>query len=228
MTEIVPAAITGLLAKPNTKVHDVLKAAVAEAPLAETASTPIPTSPALSDDARVAVKRIVDKLELLDLPNSRRQLSPQEMHDVVATFITLDEAIKGLGVSKEQFKAALFNHFDQVAVQEGKITQDTRLTKEGWAIVEDKVSAAVPGLDKKATREVRGGTPSLTAEALAELVAAEEISHEDYLAMTRQTRVAEEAQVLEWLRKNPGKAATLAKAVTTTTPSAGLYLRANK
>lgn len=228
MTELVPTAVTGALAKANAKVADVLKAAVADAPKVEVADTPVPKSPELTEDAEHAVRHVLGKLQALRLPSTRRQLSPDELFEVMDTFIDLDEAVKALGSSKEQIKAALFNHFDQVAVQNGKITQDTRLTKEGWAIVEDKTSGIVEGLPKKATREVRGGTPSLTAEALAELAASGAIEHDDYLAMTRQTRVSEEAYVLEWLRKNPAKAATLATAVTTTTPSAALYLRDNR
>jgi hypothetical protein len=229
MTELVPTpAVTKILARSNATVGEVLKAAVAEGPKVEAAQTPLPKDPALTESGALALEVTASKLAHLTLPETRRQLSPAELEGVITSFTALSTATKALENSKAQIKAAIFNHFDAVAAEKGLITTDTTLTKEGWAIVEDKTSGAVEGLPKMLTREVRGGTPSLTEASLHELVTEGLIDHEDYLAMTRQIRETDESRVMEWLRKNPAKASTLAKAVTTTAKTASLNLRDNK
>jgi hypothetical protein len=230
-TEVTPTAqLTGVraaLSKVKATVTDVLNAAKPQKDLVTLAETPIPGSAALNEEAEEAVSRVGKLLAELDLPDRRRMLTRDELETLTRTYVEWDKASKGLAASREQIKAAIFNHFDAVAAHDGKIDLDTQHTKEGWAIVEDKTSAVVPGLDVKLTREVAGGKTELDVDRLRDLVEDEVIEQEDFLALTRQIRVVDEARALEWLRKNPGRAHLLLEGTRTGSARASLYLRKN-
>jgi hypothetical protein len=230
-TEVTPTpqlnGVRAALSKVKATVTDVLNAARPEKDLVALAETPIPRSAALNEEAEEAVSRVGKLLAELDLPDRRRMLTATELETLTRTYVEWDKASKGLTASREQIKAAIFNHFDAVAAHDGKIDLDTQHTKEGWAIVEDKTSAVVPGLDVKLTREVAGGKTELDIDRLRDLVEDEVITQEDFLALTRQIRVVDEARALEWLRKNPGRAHLLLEGTRTGSARASLYLRKN-
>lgn len=230
-TEVAPTPqltdVRAALAKVKTTVTDVLNAAKPQKDLVALAETPIPRSAALNEDAEEAVARVAKLLSELDLPDRRRMLTTAELETLTRTYVEWDKASKGLAASREQIKAAIFNHFDAVAAHDGLIDLDTQHTKEGWAIVEDKTSAVVPGLDVKLTREVAGGKTELDVDRLRDLVEDEVIEQADFLALTRQIRVVDEARALEWLRKNPERAHLLLEGTRTGSARASLYLRKN-
>lgn len=232
MTELVPTpSIEGnvrkALIKPKATVSDVLKAAKPQTDVVELAQTPLPKDPSLNEDAFGALERIASQLAELRLPDRRRVLTQPELEQLTRTYSDLQDVLSGLNGSREQIKAAAFNHFDAVAAEDGKITVDTQHTKEGWAVVEDKESAVVKGLDVKLTREVSGGKLDLTVEGLRDLVEDEKLDQADLLAITRQTRVVDEARALEWMRKNPGRAHLLVEASTVGRSTASFHIRKN-
>lgn len=230
-TEVTPtpqlSGVRAALSRVKATVTDVLNAAKPQKDLVTLAETPIPQSAALNEDAEEAVSKVAKLLSELDLPDRRRMLTKDELETLTRTYIEWDKASKGLDRSRDQIKAAIFNHFDAVAAHDGKIDLDTQHTKEGWAIVEDKASAAVPGLDFKLTREVAGGKTELDLDRLRDLVEDEIISQEDFLALTRQIRVVDENRALEWLRKNPERAHLLLEGTKTGSARASMYLRKN-
>lgn len=218
--------VRAALSKPKATVSDVLKV-VRQADKLTLAETPVPKDPGLNEAAWDAIEKVAGLLGALELPNRRRMLSQPELEEITRVYEQLQIAMKGLDNSRNQIKAAAFNHFDAVALDDGKVTVDTKFTSEGWAVVDDRESAKVEGLDKKLTREVSGGKLELTIEALSDLVEDEKLTREDYLAMTRQVRVRDEARTLAWLRKNPEKAEVLAEAIQVGKSSAAFWLRDN-
>lgn len=223
-SELVPTpSVKIALAKPKTTVSDVLKAALPETAPEKVPATPLPKSPALSASA-AALFDLADRLADVDLPDTHRQLSPAEQKAVVAALDALKPVAKELKTSEAQLKAAIFNHLDEVARVNGRITDETLRTKEGWAIVE----GVVEGETVNATREERLGSLTLSADGLAGLEAQGEITHEEYLAMTAPVRVLDEQATLAWLKKNPDRAGLLAKAAVRSRATASLNLRAKK
>jgi hypothetical protein len=231
-TEIVPtstvANVRKALAKPKASVGEVLKVARPEAYKLELAETPLPQNPGLNEEAWDAIEQVAGLLGALELPEHRRQMTKGEREQVTRVYEQLQKAMEGLNRARDQIKIAAFNHADAEAAAQGKITDETQFTKEGWAIVEDKTSMAVPGLDKKLTREVSGGKVTLPLENLQGLVEDEKIDSKDFYAMTRQVRVVDEDRVLAWLRKNPEKAEVLAEATEIGRATASFWLRDNK
>jgi hypothetical protein len=229
-TEIVTTPTVGervrkSLSRAKASVSDVLRATRPEASKVTLAETPIPQDPSLNEEAWDAIEKVAGLLGALELPKHRRMLSAPELEDVTRTYEALQTAQKGLDRARNQIKAAAFNHFDAVAVQEGKITEETQFTKEGWAVVEDKESATVEGLRKVLTREVSGGKIQLPLDSLRDLVEDEKLDQADFLALTKQIRVVDEDRVMAWLRKNADRADVLAEATEVGKSSASFWLR---
>jgi hypothetical protein len=228
-SEVVPTptlnGVRAALSKPKVTVSDVLKVARPDADKLTLAETPVPKDPGLNEAAWDAIEKVAGLLGVLELPNRRRMLSAAELEEITRVYEQLQLAMKGLDNSRDQIKAATFNHFDAVALDDGNITVDTKFTKEGWAVVDDRESAKVEGLDKVLTREVSGGKLELTVEALSDLVEDEKITQKDFLEMTRQIRVRDEERTLSWLRRNPEKAEILAEAIQVGKSSAAFWLR---
>lgn len=231
MTEIVPTPTVGRVRKALTKakatVADVLAAARPEAGTVELATTPIPKDPGLNEDAWDAVEKLAGHLAETKLPDKRRMLTEPELEQLTRLYGELQTGMKGFERARAQIKAAVFNHFDAVAAHDGKITDETHFTKEGWAAVEDKTSALVEGLDKVFTREVSGGKVTLPLDGLRGLVEDEKLGQADFLAMTRQIRVVDEGRVMAWLRQNPDRAEIIAEATALSKGTASFWLRDN-
>lgn len=231
-TEIVPtstvANVRKALARPKATVGDVLQAARPEAYKLELGETPLPQDPSLNEEAWDAIEQVAGLLGALELPDRRRQMTKGEREEVTRVYEKLQKAMEGLNRSRDQIKAAAFNHFDAEAAAQGKITAETQFTKEGWAVVDDRTSMAVPGLDKKLNREVSGGKVTLPLAKLQDLVEDEKLDPKDFYAMTRQVRVVDEDRVMAWLRKNPEKAELLAQATEIGKSTASFWLRDNK
>jgi hypothetical protein len=233
VSEIAVTPLTSVkaeLRKANASVAGVMKAYDAEVrrTVVEPATTPIPKAPALPEAVYDSYLDLPSVLLDLDLPTSRRQMSPAELKAATVATEKIKAAQAALTTALEQIRMAAFNHFDSVAAEAGLLNVETKLTKEGWAILEDKQSGAVPGLAQKLVREVSGGSPELTEASLHSLEESDEITHDEYLGMTRQVRIVDEARVLEWLRRNPGKTEVLGDVITSkTAPSARLVLRKN-
>lgn len=235
MTEIVAPLTVDLadvLARDDATLTEAL-GAVAPVPAAPVATTPLSRDPALPAEAEEAILGLPDILRDLRayLPDEWRQLTETELHEIVVAYLELSTAHKSIDAARKNLKAALFNHFDARASLDGRIRTDTPRTAEGWAVLADATSGVVPGLDSKLVREVAGGKPTVTEESLRTAVATpgSGLTHEDYKAMTRQTRVIDQDRVMEWIRDNPRRAQECLKnAITHTRADARLVPRPNK
>lgn len=235
MTEIVAPLTVGLadvLAKADVTLTEALDV-VAPIPAAPVSTTPLAGNPELPDEAEQAVLRLPSILRDLrdSLPSEWRQLTEDELYEIVVAYIDLTTTYKAVDAARRNLKKAIFNHFDAKALQDGRIRTDTPRTGEGWAVLPDDVSGVVDGLDQKVVREVSGGKPTVTEESLKRAIATpgSGLTHEDYLAMTRQTREIDQDRVMRWIRDNPRRAQeSLKLAITRTRADARLALRPNK
>lgn len=185
-------------------VADLLKAfnEAQLSPLAE-AETPIPRSPAVSAEVGVILRGLAATLKEIKLPMTRRELSVEEREELTQVFEELHTALAGLKVSEEQIKFAFQQHFDAHARAEGLIDPTTPRNKDGFAILPDKTSAAVPGLDKKVVRQVTIPTAVITEEGLANLEELGILSHREYLAATKPARDVREEGILDLIKSRP-------------------------
>lgn len=194
--------------------------------------TPAPAAPALpaapplpaviTEDQRKALDRLHEVFGKV-VPTDRRALQPAEVTALVDERMTLDEIEKLASKRKEGIRTAVCNHLDVEAEEDGNIPEDATRDKDGHYVLPGKVPA--PDLGKAFSREVRAGTPHITADGLKALVDSGDLSHEDYLEMTTQVRVVDENKIMLRLRKNPDLVRALQKATTPVGKTASVYLR---
>lgn len=186
---------------------------------AEQRPVDLPKTVVLSDEAQ----RAMDSLRSTDLVqvDARRTLTPEEVKAMLDERANLDALEAFVKARKEAHRAMVFNHLD-IEV-EANTPADADLDDKGHWLVPG--SLTVTGATKKFTREIRQGSPSLTAEALAEVEDGETFTHEDYLACTTQVRVVDEAKVLLHLRQRPSIVEAIRKATTTGQTTASVYVR---
>lgn len=215
MTELVRTHnITGALEAKKTSLVGVLHAAnadLANVPPDPQLRGPLPQAPALPATVSDQVDQLADALGELELPSTRRQMTQPELARLTEVYLQLRETLKAFDRSRDQIKTAAFNHFDAVAVEDGRITDHTTYTDEGWAILEDLDSAAVEGLDEKLVRGVARPSLTLTAEDLERAVADGVLTKADFRAQTKRVTVLDEDASLEWIRQNPERAHVLAR-----------------
>lgn len=182
---------------------------------APTTVVSIPKRIVLSDDERAAISALPAVLESGVVPDTKRVLSDGEVADLIRERIAIDAASKAIDRRKKAQKTAIFNHLDVLL---GTVPADATVDDDGHIVVKGAVEAE--GVSKKFTREIRSGSPTITADDLKECV-----SHEDYLACTTAVRVIDENKMLLHLRNNPDLAEAIAGAISVAAPTASLYLR---
>lgn len=173
----------------------------------------------LGEDAQKAM----DALRSTNLVqvDTRRSLTADEVNALLTERASLDALEAFVKARKEAHRSMVFNHLD-IEV-DGNPPADADLDDKGHWLVPG--SLTVPGAAKKFTREIRQGSPSLTAEALAEVEDGETFTHEDYLACTTQVRVVDEAKVLLHLRTRPQIVDAIRKATSVGQTTASVYVR---
>lgn len=213
---------------------DVVRAAIAaeakatQAEAAPVVETPLPKPLVLSPEEEAALKAFATQATNLTVPPNRRMMTTEELFSVntfLATTKVVAKVVKR--ATEDTIKPAFHNHFDVKAEKDGVADPRTtpRHPKSGHYLLEDKTSGKVSGLKASAERELRGGTVSLTEEGLKGLVDSGEISHQEYLAMTRQVRVVDEDAVLAAVKKNPELVQKLRKATSVSDPTIALTIR---
>ncbi len=169
-------------------------------------------------------KDALERLELLfgtTAPEAVRTLTAFEIDCLMDERLTLDEVETMVKTRKADIRTIVLNHIDAENSQDTDSPRD----KEGHILKESKLP---PSSGQTFSWEVstRGGT--LEASALKALDESGELDHDDYLAMTDQVRVVNEAKVMELLKKKPELIDKLAQAVSRTSRVGSLYVRKAK
>jgi hypothetical protein len=175
--------------------------AFSSVPAQRTASLPVPRQP--TSDQLEAVKALPEVFAQV-VPDTFRALSTDEVNVIAYERDTLKTLEKMIKERVDDITITVHNHLDTEAEEEGRADDVEHFTKNGNLCLPGEV--LIDGTDKKFTREVSTPKAKLSASTLKKLSEDEtypDFTHEDYLAMTRQERVVDEAKVLDAVRKNP-------------------------
>lgn len=184
--------------------------------------------PAAAPLARVITEKQQDAIDRVAkvfgsvVPTERRELAEKEVAKVIEERLTLDELKKLAESRTEDIRTIICNHLDVVAEKDGSADGSLRDGRGHYVLVGD---VRAKGVEKRFSRELRHNKPVLSEPMLRELELAGELSHEDYLALTTQTRVVDENKVMMAVKKNPELVKVLAKATKPGSTSTALYLR---
>lgn len=213
-----------LVGKKGIKLPDIITTALAvpehQTVLPDEYDIPVPVR---ADENTVVALRATTEIEPLTV-TERRLLDQSEIDALNEERVQLDAMEKYITARKAAHRAMIFNHLDV------EIERDC-----GDAVPEadDKGHYVLPGEvyttgGHRFTRELRKGSPELTAEALRNVEDEFDdsvFSHEDYLAMTTPVRVLDEEKTLILLRTKPELVEVLARASKPGKTTASLYRR---
>lgn len=228
-TSVVAATAKALVADPKKTIADVLAGIAGAGRTAVSAVvTPLPKKVIATVDQRVSLSRIAEDLEAFPFPEDRRELTESEKDKLLGLAERLEEVKSLIEKANDSIRTTSFNHFDAVAVREGKIAGVARDPKTGWLILEDKESLAHDGHDIKITREVSRGAVEDPTPQLALLDKAGKIEHQDFLDSTKLVRVLDSEGLMKVIDRNPSFAEKIKDAITVKASKISKYNRANR
>ncbi len=181
---------------------------------------------AITEEQRTALVRVAEVFGKVN-PIERRALQPSEVVDLLDERAVLDDIVDMAESRKKGIRSIVFNGLD-VAYEEslGDEPSTAEVDVDGHYIVAGEL--AVSERTKQFKREVRNGSPSIDTQKLRVLADdpnVDYITHDDYLAMTRQERVFDEEATVILLRKKPELIAALGQATVLGKSTAALYVR---
>jgi hypothetical protein len=223
-TGLVPT-VRGVLANPKASFADVLDALHAEpAYLAPKVTHVVPKPVAVSPPQVDALEGLVEKLDSAKWPTVRRALRRSEVEDLNALFADLSEAEKLLKAVREAARTAALNHRDVVAEDKGLVSTDTPTDKDGHYLVKHPELDGLFDIHSQSeviTTKVTPPSVSVSAESVFAHVdddhaftgegAQVALTRGDYLAVTDQVRVVNEAKLLRRVADKPELAPLLAQ-----------------
>lgn len=170
-----------------------------------------------------ALENLPGLLESVTWPDSRRQLSTAEKESLLALLDAVKDAKDLVEAAEGSLKPALFNELDVTAEKTGELAPGTETDKYGWYAFKGQVTAQ--GVEIAAERRVRRGSVSLSPEDILEATTlpGAELTHKDYLAVTRQVREVDENALFALIAKRPTLAAVFNQLVKRGAPSLSLY-----
>lgn len=148
-------------------------------------------------------------------PTTRRSLTSQEIATLAQERAVIDTILSMAGDRKEGIRDTVHVHFDTRAEAAGLVDDSTpRHEERGFYLLPGEEDPD-PVTGKAFSRSVRGGAPTLDPKALEALADDPDSSmtRKDYLAMTRQVRVFDEAKFMLHLRANPDLVPVVAGAI---------------
>jgi hypothetical protein len=198
---------------------------IAPAPKPFPAPSQVPLSRVITATQQVAIDSLPEVFGKV-VPTERRELEVKEIPLLMQERLTLDQVSKMANERIEDIKVIVHNHLDSEVEQEFQSQEEQDSAPrdaKGYYVHPGKVPDLESG--KAFTREVREASPSLDAEALKALVDDGDLDHDQYLSMTTQTRVLDEAKVLLAVRKHPELVKALAMATRPGGKTTAIYVR---
>lgn len=227
---VIDQALKGTIAKASSlkDIAAALDVHVPAAPVYTNVAT-WPTPLTLTDDQRQALDAIPVVFGKVH-PAEPKILDDEEMATLFDEREIVREALAPLQGRDEVIKEIIRHHMDLVAEERNiavpkdivrggtLVSEATPRDKAGHYILASKGNperANIPGTDQAWSREYREGGVSfaLAADDLLAMYEAGKITRENYLAMTRETRVFDEAKTMEAVRKDPETYLPILKAV---------------
>jgi hypothetical protein len=192
------------------KMGDLLKTLYPDAVvIAGQGPAKVPTITTISD-AQKAALALLPAIFGKVVPTERRLLTTDELVSVKTERETLDTIAKMIETRKEDIRTTLYNHFDVLDEELGFVDPETEpRDAKGFYV---RPAEYVVG-ERKFVRQVSEGAPSFQANNLEALINDPDADGFDpdrpsftraqYLSMTTQTRVVDEAKIMIELRKHP-------------------------
>lgn len=206
-----------------TKISELLKKVVPPTGEHDVPVPPLPSS--LASTTLAAVAKLPDVFGKVQ-PTERRELTPVEvglLHEERDTLKVIDSEV---GHRLDAIRSTLYHHFDVKIEEEDADARTTVETdKDGFYLREGVLP--IKGTDQCFKRETRNGTTTLSPMKLLDLVESGDLSKEDYLAMTTQTRVVDENKVMLLLKKKPDLLSVITKAADAGRNFTQLWVRKN-
>lgn len=183
---------------------------------------------ALTQDALNSLSELQSLLRAVELPSTRRPMSPRELRDVTGLLIKAKEAVKTVEAAVEGPREATFNHFD-TTLESRTSTTDLAKDEKGHYLVKQEVY--VPEHNVRLTRELREQSPEITAEELRDAWKAGDISRRDYMDATVHVEVPrkiDDEKFAALLKRKPSLLPKIAKLIKPGKVSAAFYVRPPK
>lgn len=224
-----PAALDVLVGKALAEINkgsvtlaDLLKA-LSPPQQSEPVPAVLPTPKAITTKQREALDSLPSVFGQV-VPTERRALQPVEVTALVREKETLDE-IKSMTTGRlEDVTLTVHNHLDVVLEDAlGEAASEVLRDEKGHYIKAGR--AGGPDAEKEFSRETRQSAATLSVAGLQALEEAGEITHEDFLALTAQTRVIDEMKVVQTLKRKPALITAIAKATVPGKQGTSVYLR---
>ena len=205
----------------------VLAALLDAARVEPAAKTKVAPKVALTEKITLALKKLPEVFGRVQ-PDVARELSPGEVVSLDAEKEVLDDIVKALKTRSDAIGVIIRHHMAEKARREGKVTEATPLDAKGFPIIaapQQPQQVQVPESDRAWSLEYRQGSVSIDAAELLALYEAEEITREDYLAFTRETRVFDETKAMRAIAKEPSRMSILRKITKRGRASTSLFVR---
>lgn len=224
LTTIVDTKILDALRGGTLTLSALAKAIAPKAPIAE-APAVVPLPREITAEQRAAIERMPTVYGKV-VPTRRCSLTLAEIDTLIVERDTLDTVKKTAEGRLEDITIIAHNHLD--IETEKKFAEGERPEKDAKGHYVTAARFGVPGQGKEFSRETRETSASLDLSALEALVDSGDLTHEQYLSMTTQVRVVDEAKIMLAVRKEPGLIKALAKATRAGGKSTSMYLRLKK
>lgn len=195
-----------------------------------------PKALVITDEVRAALKKLPSVFAATEV-TERRELDGKEISLLFDEQEVLEAVADLLIERRETIKTNIRNHIDEVSLAQGRVADEGRRDSKGHYIVASKgnpVRVPVPGHNKEYSLEFRSGrsgTASISSERLLQMYEEGELTREQYLGLTRETRVFDEQKATKAVLDDPSLMEVVKRAVTyvgQTADSQGLYVRKAK
>lgn len=216
----------------GTVAKAMVDADVADAPLAPEAQ-PFPDLPKrveLTDKVRRAMNAL-PKLFGAVQPELRRTLSDRELNDLYFEREAIRTVTTALSGRDDAIKETVRNHMDADAEERGVAVPKAQVDKKTGEVIvpatprdshghyvlatpEKREEVPIPGTNQMFVREYRRPSVSVDLSALLKMYEDGEITREEFLGMTRETRVLDEGKVWNFVRRYPERGLELLGKIT--------------
>jgi hypothetical protein len=171
---------------------------------------------------------------------SRRSLTEDELYALSAEADVLASALDVAGKRHEEIKEIIRVHLDVAAEEAGIAVPAPKLGRGGEVIVaatprdqkghyllagaERPFVLLIEGFKKGWEQRFSSGSPSLSSDALQDLLDKGEIDAAEFNGFTRMTRVLDDDRISAYIRKHPARGLQVLRAITRrSAPKASLY-----
>jgi hypothetical protein len=228
--DLVPIETLSRRVKEGTlvKFGDLLDEAAPPAPPA-VLPTHLPVPRQITDEQKLALERLPEVFGSV-IPAERRRVEPPEVHLLLEERRVLKTVEKMVSERTADIATTIHNHLDVEAEAQGLADDDTPRNKDGHYVLDGVVRGEVSDA-QQFTREARAPSPNLDIlklQALADDPEVDWFDHDDYLAMTAQTRVVDPNKAMLHLQKKPNLVRAVREAASRSAPSAAVQPRAVK